>query len=85
MPVIAPSNGVAQGDDGLEIVRVTNSCMTALTDRGVLITSAAVIDMITAAVSRAEILLRFIKFELAVFMLTLDSLCADMERPGRIL
>ena len=48
--------------------------MTALIDRGVLITSAAVIDMIIDAVSRAETLLRFIKFELAVFMLTLDSL-----------
>lgn len=48
VPVIVPSYGVVQWDEGLEMVGVgvTNSCMTALTDRGVLITSAAVIDMI---------------------------------------
>lgn len=74
MPVIAPSSGVAQGDEGFQYVGVTISCKAALINRGVLITSAAVIDMIIDAVTRAEILLRFIKFELAVFMLTLDSL-----------
>lgn len=56
VPLVVPSNGVAQGDEGLRTVGLTNSCMTALIDRVALITSAAVIDMIIDAASRAEAL-----------------------------
>ena len=70
MPVVAPSNGVVHWEEGFKYVGVTNSCVTALINRGVLITSAAVIDMIIDVVNRADILLRFIKFDSTSVVLT---------------